>query len=235
SIQRTRPNDDYALRFEQHPDQPLILVLNTAEGERRWQATGFWQLHISQPEAVRNHLIPLVELLHPSWQLAATGAEIEDTLVRTQKAPARDEPDRALWSQLVAALGSAKFAERQSAQRELYESGQGVVPYLQSLDPKRLDAEQAARIRSIVESLSVNYEDRVDRVAAWLAGDERVWLALLDRDEAARRRIAAEQLGRLLGGTIDFDPDGTEEIRRQQIERLKSRLAPTRADAQPHR
>ncbi len=225
-IRRTRSEDGYLLRFEQRPDEPLTLELNTKDDQRRWRAAGFWQLYIAEPDVVRSHLIPLIELLHPSWQLAATGAEIEDTLVRTQQAPSRDQPDRERWSRLVAALGSAKFSERQTAQRALYEAGQGVVPYLQSLDPQRLDAEQTARIRAVVQALSVDYEDRVDRVAAWLASDEQVWLAILDRDEVARRRVAAEQLSRLLGGPIDFDPTAAPEVRQRQIERLRARVEP---------
>jgi hypothetical protein len=224
SIRRTLSDIGYALSFAQRPDRPLTLELEQDGVQRQWQAQGLWRLYLQDPEIVRDHLLPLLEQLHPSWQLAATAAQIEETLVRTQFVHTPKRPDRQRWAQWVVELGSAKFSERQNAERELRGAGQAVVPYLQSLDHGQLDAEQAARIRSVIDSLSVEYEDRVDRVTAWLAGDEMVWLALLNREDADRRRVAAEQLGRILGGPVDFDPDGPETVRQQQIDRLRKRL-----------
>ncbi|MGD9724233.1 MAG: hypothetical protein AB7O59_23925 [Pirellulales bacterium] len=233
SIRRHRPNDHYTLHFVQRPDQPLVLNIEQGDTKRRWQADGFWQLYLDEPTVVREHLIPLVELLRPSWQLAATGAEIEEALLRAQKAPQGDQPDRQRWSQWVAALASAKFAEREGAQRALHDAGQAVVPYLQSLDRTKLDPEQVARIRAVLDGLRVEYEDRVDRVAAWLARDPRAWLALARRDDPAQRRVAAEQLSGLLGAPVDFDPDAAPEMRGQQLDRLRVRLQTAREVAEP--
>ncbi len=224
SIHRTQSDQGYSLTFEQRPDRPLALELEQGGATRRWQAQGLWRLYLQEPEIVRDHLMPLLEQLHPSWQLAATAAQIEETLARTQFAHTPKHPNRQRWAQWVVELGSPKFSERETAERELRGAGQAVVPYLQSLDHEQLDAEQAARIRSVIDSLSVDYEDRVDRVTAWLAGDEMVWLALLNRDDPDRRRVAAEQLARILGAPVDFDPDGSEESRQQQIDRLRSQL-----------
>ena len=121
-------------------------------------------------------------------------------------------------------LASERFAERETAERELRAAGQVIVPYLQSLPSDQLDAEQTTRIRAIVGSLSVEYEDRVDRVVAWLAGDETVWLTLLDRDDLEQRRFAAAQLAALLGQEIEFDPEAAADARREQIERLRRRV-----------
>ncbi len=225
SIRRTRSTNGYTLEFQQRPDRPLLLTLQEEDAKHQWQAHGLWHLYLQQPEIVREHLFPLLEQLHPSWQLAETAAAIEETLLRTQHVHARQRPEKQQWAQWVQKLGSATFSERESAERALRDAGQAVVPYLQSLSSDRLDAEQSARIRAIVQSLSVDYEDRVDRVASWLAGDETVWLALLGRDNADRRRIAAEQLNQLLGEPIDFDPDGSAEMRHEQLEQLHSRLS----------
>ncbi|MEX2113290.1 MAG: hypothetical protein WD845_08900 [Pirellulales bacterium] len=224
SIRRTRSMDGYTLDFQQRPDRPLLLALEEGAVKRQWQAQGLWHLYLLEPELVRDHLLPLLEQLHPSWQLADTAAQIEEALVRTQHVHGHQRPERQRWAQWVQQLGSTKFSERESAERELRQAGQAAVPYLQSLSPEQLDAEQSTRIRAIVASLSVAYEDRVDRVAAWLAGDESIWLALLGRDDPARRRIAAEQLGQLLGEAVDFDPDGPAEVRHEQLERLRGRL-----------
>ena len=224
SIRRTRPADGYSLEFEHAADEPLSLVVEEGDRRRRWQADGFWQLYLAEPERVRVHLVPLLELLRPSWQLAETGAEIEDALVHRQHIDSGKQPDRQRWARLVEALGSPKFAHRESAQRALHAAGQAVVPYLQGLDRDRLDAEQLSRVRAVVDALSVDYEDRVERVAAWLADDVGAWAALLARDEPARRRIAVDELNRLLGEPIEFDPDAPPEARRKALERLQSRL-----------
>ena len=113
---------------------------------------------------------------------------------------------------------------RENAERELSKAGQAVVPYLQSLDRKQLDAEQAARVRTLIETLSVGYEDRADRIATWLSGDEQVWFSLLARPVEVKRRVAARQLASMLGTPIDFDPAAEATVRQQQWERLRARL-----------
>jgi hypothetical protein len=133
----------------------------------------------------------------------------------------------------VDSLGSKKFSDRENAQRELHRAGQAVVPYLKGLDESRLDAEQVARIRAIIAALSVDYEDRVDRVAAWLADDPRVWLALMQRDDPARRQAAGEHLGLLLGSPVEFDAEAAPGTRRAQVERLQQRLDAARSANKP--
>jgi hypothetical protein len=173
SIRRVRSVDNhYAVDFRQLPGEPLMLELEQAGAKRSWTAVSFWHLYIAEPEVVRGHLIPLLELLHPAWQLTASGASIEELLI--ERAQGRLQPDVQRWSRLVAALGSPRFSERQNAERELSKAGQAVVPYLQSLDRKQLDAEQAARVRTLIDTLSVGYEDRADRIATWLSDRKSV-------------------------------------------------------------
>jgi hypothetical protein len=124
-------------------------------------------------------------------------------------------------SRLVEQLGSATFSERRQAERELRAAGHIVLPYLESLDRARLDAEQRQRIRSLIDALEDGREDRVDRMAVWLAGHEQTWLALLTRDDEAKRRIAAEQLASLVGEPVDFNPAADANTRRKQIEHLR--------------
>lgn len=228
SIRRTRPAEKYSIQFQQHPNQPVLLTLEQGGEKHSWQAQGFWQLWIAESEVVRQHLIPLLELLHPSWQLALTGAEIEDALSHPTRL--RQQPDRQQWDRWVDDLASPKFARRESAQRELYKAGQVVVPFLQNLDRRRLDAEQTYRVRALVEALSVDYEDKVERVVTWLAGDDQIWLALLERGEVAKRRVAASELSELLGSPIEFDTAGSDAVRQEQLGRLRSRLREHAAD-----
>jgi hypothetical protein len=222
TIRRTRTAPHYELRFEQTRDEALQLEVVDGDLHRQLSGDSFWHLYLADPELVRRHLVPLLEILHPSWQLAAAGAAIEDALVQRAQRPRTPAAQR--WGQLVVALASPKFSERENAQRELTQAGPVVVPFLQSLDRSRLDAEQIARIRATVEALSIDNVDTSDRAATWLAGDERVWLSLLDRGDPLKRRVAAEELGNLLGAPIDFDPAADEPTRAASLERLRARL-----------
>jgi hypothetical protein len=176
---------------------------------------------------VRRHVIPDLELLHPSWQLAGTGWAIEEALLLHAQKPRPLDTGR--WARLVDDLGNSRFAERQKAQRELLEIGQITLPFLEGLDTHRLDAEQLSRITTLIEALSVGYEDTADRMATWLVADEQSWLALLRRDEEVKRRVAARQLEVVTGRPIEFDPSAAPNIRRAQIERLQARLARSEA------
>jgi hypothetical protein len=230
-IQRTRTNPPYELDFEQEAGKPLTLFLDSDDGKRQLEGESFWHLYLAEPELVRRHVVPLLEILRPGWQLATTGAAIEDALVQRPHDPRRGA--LAAWSQLVDRLASPKFAERASAQRELAAAGPIVVPYLQGLDRRRLDAEQAARIRAVIESLSADNEDSADRGATWLSGDEQVWLALAGREEPVKRRTAARQLKLLLGEGLEFDPNADPPARKAQLDLLRARFAQPAAETSP--
>jgi hypothetical protein len=232
SIHRTRFEPKYAVRFEQNPGQPLLFEVVEGDVQQTVRAESFWHLVLAEPKRVRRHLIPLLEILHPAWQLAAMGDAVEAAMVQRGQNPRPFDGPR--WARLVDALGSPKFAERQNAQRELVNAGQAVLPYLQKLDRDRLDAEQASRVRALIDALSVDYEDTTDRIATWLADDAQAWLSLLARDELAKRRVATEHLGALLGAPINFDPAADQDVRDAQIERLHARFEkPPRDDQQP--
>jgi hypothetical protein len=227
SIRRERSQPKFTLVFEQNPDQPLLFSLN--EGERRLalRADSFWHMYLREPELVRKRLVPVLEILHPSWQLASLGAALEESLFEHAQNPQPLDADR--WNRLVGDLASPKFSDRTTAERELRAAGQVILPFLQNVNRDRLDAEQASRIRAIVDSLAVSYEDSIDRIASWLAGDEQIWLSLMSRPEVARRRLAAKQLSMLVGAPVDFDPSADEARREAQIERLRQRLHPAPA------
>jgi hypothetical protein len=226
SLHRARGEGGFEIRFLQPDGGRLSLAVIEQNAERSVQGDSFWHLYLAEPELVRRHLIPDLELLRASWQLAATGWAIEEALVERATHP---RPlDTKLWARLVDELASPQFAKRQSAQRQLFQIGQVILPYLERLDRSRLDAEQASRVDMLVDALAVNYEDNADRIATWLAADERIWLSLLSRREAAKRRVAARQLEVLAGHPIEFDPDGAAETRQRQLDALKSLYARAR-------
>ncbi|MEX0677290.1 MAG: hypothetical protein WD063_09455 [Pirellulales bacterium] len=222
SIRRTRDEPKFAMLFSQPPGEPLSLSVIDRGVQRRLEGDSFWHLYIAEPEAVRRHLIPYLELLRPSWQLAATARAIEEALVERAQKPRPLDTDR--WARLVDELASPKFSKRQSAQRELFAMGQIILPFLEGLDPGELDREQAARISALVAELSVDYEDTTDRIATWLVGDRQNWLSLLGRGEEVKRRVAAKQLEVITGRPIAFDPSADETTRQAQLEKLRARF-----------
>lgn len=216
--------DQTTVHFEQAPGEWLELTVKKGDTRQHWQAPSFWHLLLAQPEPVRAHLIPVLEILRPAWQLAASGAALEDALL-LRAAHGRDNPIEQ-WQRWVAELGSPRFNDRVVAERELLAAGQAVVPFLQALDRRHLDAEQNWRLRKLVEQLSPGYQDGTDRLAVWLADDPQIWLALVNRPELAKRRIAARRLAELSGEAIDFDPGADQVTRAAQYDRLQASLAP---------
>ena len=227
SIRRQRSEPKYALEFEQDPDGPLLFTLTEGDQRSSLRADSFWHLYLDEPELVRRRLVPVLEILHPSWQLASLGSALEESLFERAQNPQPLDTHR--WNRLVDDLASPKFSDRTTAERELRAAGQVILPFLQNLDRTRLDAEQASRVRALVDSLAVSYEDSIDRIATWLAGDEQIWLSLLSRAELPRRRLAAKQLSLLVGLPVEFDPSADEAQRKAQIERLRARLRPAAA------
>jgi hypothetical protein len=224
-IRRTPEGDSRLVpaEFRQTEKGPLELTVGPAEGEQVYQAATLWHLLIVHPKVCREHLLPLLHVLDEQWNLGETAREVEAALV--QAVAEGDLPDPRRWAELVKQLGDERFSRREAADRELRALGRVVYTYLEQLDPSRLDAEQHYRVRRIVMSLAAGMEnDTPQEIASWLAGDPAVWLALLARDDEATRRLAAERLGALLGGPIDFDPAADPETRAKQIDGLRPRV-----------
>ncbi|REK12282.1 MAG: hypothetical protein DWQ37_12545 [Planctomycetota bacterium] len=223
AVRRVSAEPAYEMEFVQQPGGALLFTIVEGERQRSLRSRSFWHLYLAEPKTVERHLVPYLELLRPGWQLAATGRAIEDAMVQRAQHP---EPlDTEHWQQLVDQLGSAKFSERETAEHDLLELGQVILPFLEGLRSDQLDAEQSDRVAALVDRLSAQYEDTTDRVATWLAADRDAWLALLDRDEPIKRRIAVRRLERLTGSEIDFDPDADAQAREAQLEKLRARYA----------
>ncbi len=211
--------------FLQTPAQLLTLTLVAAGKSTVYRAEGLWHLLLAEPEVCRQYLAPMLDLLHPEWRLAERTVQIEDELL--QAAASGQLSDRHRWDDLVRQLADDRFSRREAADRELRAAGPAVMPYLQRLDFTRLEAEQQARVRRILAELTEDIDDdTVSQVAVGLATEPTVWLGMLSRPEERIRRLAAQQLARLLGETLDFDPAAAPAVRQVQLERLRARLVP---------
>ncbi len=210
--------------LEQTRGKPLRITMGQGEGRRTIAVSSIWHLMLAEPDAFRNEVIPLLQILRPDWDLVSISDEIENSLIHQAKIDRGNQQEH--WSLLVRNLASDMFAVRESADRQLREAGPAVLPLLRRLDPSHIDAEQRFRIRRIVSALSAaESADTVDSVIAWLASDPATWLALMKREDESLRRTAVEQLQLLLGRPIEFDPSADETSRHTQIEQLKKTIS----------
>jgi len=212
------------VEIEQPAQGAMVFRIGAKDHQQVYHFPGIWHLIVIDPELARSQVLPLLRLLQHDWDLNKTADEIESALVAA--ATDRVVPDRRRWAQWVAQLGDPQFSKREAADRQLREAGRVVVSFLEQLDRNRLDAEQQFRIRRILAVLAESDgNDTPEQVAAWLAADAAVWLAMLARDDVGTRKLAARQLGALLGSPIHFDPAADAAARRAQIGELRVKLA----------
>ena len=215
--------EDSFLEFHQPKSGPISLCVGEGEKEKTYHAGDLWQLLAAEPALCRERLTPLLRLLKPEWRLDHIVLEAERSLYESAKL--LQNADLAEWRRLINDLGDPKFSKRQAADRRLRTFGRAAALFLISIDWRRLDAEQESRIRAIFHELSGgDRADTPDRVALFLARDPHVWLRLLETGEAAERRLALEQLERLLSIRIAFDPAGDQALRETQLAALRRQL-----------
>ena len=206
--------------------QPMCGKLKLTIGgaaPRTIAADDLWQLLLTERELCREHLLPLLVTLRPSWRLDEQLDRLEQALI--DRAGTDVVCQRRQWQTWVDDMASDDFTRRQAADQALRQLGQPVLAFLRGLDGARLDGEQRRRIRCILSELPDGSADTPARTAEWLAGDKRVWLALLAHGELDQRIAAAEHLSQLCRRPLPFDPQGTAEVRRAQLAELTAKLA----------
>jgi hypothetical protein len=62
--------------------------------------------------------------------------------------------DEALTKKSIARLGAGRFADRETAEKEIVALGEAVVPILAKLRPRETDAEIASRLQKIIDRLT---------------------------------------------------------------------------------
>jgi hypothetical protein len=223
-LRREAEQGTSSLGFEQPARGSLRLEWKPAgESATCLVADSLWHLLLAHPRLCREHLLPLLRIVRPDWRLPEQARRVEESLLNIARSGWL--PDEARWSAWVGQLGSADFQQRQAADLRLRAAGQAVLPFLESLDPERLDAEQRLRIRRISESLDLQREDQPQRVALWLAADPLIWVALLAHEDGNKRELAARRLAMLSGRQIEFDPHAEPQLRERQIRQVSDLLA----------
>ena len=210
------------VRLRQPRRGDLVLTVEDGDLTREVAAASLWHLMLAEPELCSGYLVPILQSLRSDWLLDAQAQRIEAALLAD--ALRGHLPDTAKMRQLVQQLKHAEFSRRQAAHRELRQMGQAVVVYLDRLDERSLDVEQRTRIRQIRGALQINTGDTPARVAVRLADDRGVWLALLKREDVAKRQLAAQHLGAIIGTPLAFAPEASAAVRRGQLHRLRAEL-----------
>jgi len=205
------------------PVSGKVKLTVSGQPPRTIAADNLWQLLISERELCTRHLLPLLSTLRPNWRLPE---QLEQTQTALFEQAGTDVlAQRRQWKNWIDDLAGADFPRRQAADVALRKLGQPVLAYLRGLDESQLEGEQRRRIRSILNDLPDGSPDSPARVADWLAGDKRVWLALLARGELDERIAAAEHLSKLCRRPLPFDPMGSAEVRSAQVAELTAKLA----------
>lgn len=211
------------LEFTQRAGEPLRLVSGEGPAERTTEANSFWHLLLSQP-AQTEELLPMLKWMAAGGSLAPSAMELEESLVRL--ALEQQWLQRQQWTEWVQQLADDRFAVREAADRRLRSAGILAVPFLEGLDFRHLDAEQQYRLRRIRLALERGIESSSAQfVAGALLGDRDVWLILMQREQEAVRRAAAQQLGLLRGEPVAFDPAADAALRAQQLDELRQGMA----------
>lgn len=225
------------LRQNPAPGQkrPAVLLVQPAEGliqlivgsgaeAREVQAQALWQIALAEPEVFRSTIVPLMQVLRPTWPVAVQADTIASLLL-SSSVPLVAVSEATIIG-LVDGLGSDAFAEREAAERQLAAMGAAVVPRLRRLDFVRLDPEQRARARRIIDTLGdAEAEDTPSGVMNWLLVDPQTWLLLLTRDDVKLRQLGVERLGKLLNRPIRFDPTADAATRKVQWDALVKELS----------
>jgi hypothetical protein len=209
--------------LRQPSDGPLTFAVTRSGQTKKFESPTLWHLLIAQPELCKQMLLPMLTRLRGDWQLDRVAADARQELLLHDAGQDHDQQQNR-WADLVAALGDYRFSVRERADRALRAAGRDVVPYLQNLRRRDLDAEQRRRIAELIASYDNAGEDAADGIAQRLRGDRTLWLSLLSDEQDSTRTIAARQLNMLTGKRIEFSATADAATRQQQIEALKGTL-----------
>jgi hypothetical protein len=198
------------------PERPDVMV----------SSDSIWHLLLSEPELCETELIPILALLRPHWNLTESASQIEEDLFRA--AAKSDGGSLEHVRALVKGLKSSRFVDRQRADQQLRAMGVVVLAQFKQLEQATLTREQRQRIQRIETDLAVQKADTPERIVAWMLNDPTVWLSMLSRQDAGKRKAAADWLFEVHPSANKFDPLAEETQRREQINALRLRISARR-------
>jgi hypothetical protein len=187
--------------------RPISIRRISGERTEEQSAATWIHFYVAAPELYRDHFEPLLDdLLHPVRlcelaEQAHTRSIAE--IVRSSSLDAADwsssglaqfRVDDPTLQQWVASLGSSSRAERIDAERRLHEQGISLLPRLQQVDQRSLDAEQLDRLSRLIRQLTPRSEDNEARLASFIRDDSMYWAAADKRLSESERTLIAARL-----------------------------------------
>ncbi|HRX80632.1 MAG TPA: hypothetical protein P5307_16300 [Pirellulaceae bacterium] len=217
------PQKVVPVSFRQYPGSDVVLRIGADDKIETHRAPTLWHLMLAAPDACESQLLPLLNLMQPSWQFDKLLVRAMDELIR--EAAGSDFELRRATRSLIAKLKSSDFTTRQQAQEQLCALGLGILPYLNRIATSELTREQQRRIEEVRSELRGRAADSPERLALWLVEDERIWISMLAHEELPVRSFAATHLAKRYNKPLDYDPHGTPVEREQQLARIRNRTA----------
>ena len=107
------PVDHPTITFVQPTNGSLTLTVEFAGRVTTYHAPTVWHLLVIDAEACHEHLVPLLQIMRPSWPLERHARQAEELLCVTDSR--RVLLDRAAWQQSLDALANDRYAQRASA------------------------------------------------------------------------------------------------------------------------
>lgn len=207
---------------EEGPVRLLVRKTNAISGrdevDLKLSAASFVELRREHAGEVDTYLRPLFRDLRQEgvvfgvdskagWQVLAPGFE----------------PDDATRQQVQAALAqfdADDFQQREGALQALQKLGQPAAILLMRMDRSKLSPEA----QNGVETFLAPYMPMDPRDAEQRRNDPQFLLDTLYSDDAQLRKLAAEQLAKVTGRRLEFDPDADADKRREQIQALRAAI-----------
>ncbi|MBM4090148.1 MAG: hypothetical protein FJ276_12115 [Planctomycetes bacterium] len=199
-----------------------LIVRSPGEADRAFQSTSLWHLMLIHRRVCEEHLAGILELLRPGWDLGREAAEVRSSLLDPEQL--RHAVSRQEVAMAVDQLAEDQYQARQQAHRQLRRWGRSAVCFLDELDLRQLDAEQRLHVESIRAAIKAEGDDSRQRVAAWLANDMEIWVAMLADEDGQHRQTARQRVARLANRLIVFDPTAPPNVRGQQVAALRAEL-----------
>ncbi|WP_417745400.1 hypothetical protein [Rosistilla oblonga] len=192
------------LLIQQQASGPIEITHGIGEQSRQIQTASFWHLIAEEPELFETAVAPLLSLMFDRYRMD----EFADAIDQRLRAQAARSPEitKASVEQAVGQLADPDRRQRLAAQRQLASAGVGILPLLNQIDNKRLDAEQRQLIGKLKQRLTIDRHDTPDRVAAWLATDRGYWLRVSQDWTPQQRGDAHRYLVATCGRGLDVDP-----------------------------
>lgn len=207
------------LHFEQPATGPLRLEVGTGDRKQTVSAPSLWHLLLAHDELCRRELLPCLELLRNNWRLLETSEQIEQRLFSEAGGANPRELDA-----LVAQLDAPQFAVRQRASQQLQVLGLETLAYFDSLPLRHLSREQRLRIRRLKARFRFRTPDSPERISRWMREDRAVWFRYLAEGNPRHRARALQNLNRICGQQLDFNPVAGAAQRAAQIVQLEPHI-----------